>query len=187
MILNIERLAEVKQQNDIDTKYLAKAATIKFPTLIKIEKGEIKPTDKTIKRIAEALGVDVRCIATEKKAEDVEAVEVDNKVTVSDDINVVESSDSAIFASENVIKKESFLLINATGKLGARNDAIVRQDCFTGIRKGYSGKNIIFNAVLEIGKPSVFFENFDTEAEQNKRWLEIVEFFTGGENHDDKN
>ena len=76
MILNIERLAEVKQQNDIDTKYLAKAATIKFPTLIKIEKGEIKPTDKTIKRIAEALGVDVRCIATEKKAEDVEAVEV---------------------------------------------------------------------------------------------------------------
>lgn len=66
MILNIKRLAEVKMQKDIDTRYLAKAAAIKFPVLIKIENGEIKPTDKTIQRIATALGVGVDCIAESK-------------------------------------------------------------------------------------------------------------------------
>lgn len=183
MILNIKRLAEVKLQKDIDTRYLAKAATIKFPVLIKIENGEIKPTDKTIQRIATALGVGVDCIAESKDVVRQNSGEV---VAAHDSMEQEQEQEQeqhkVITGSDVTVSGNNarFLLVHGSMKDGADNIAIIRQDCFTGIRRGLNGRSIIFNAVIENGRATSLFEKFDTEAAQKARWEEVMNFFLGG-------
>lgn len=179
MILNIKRLAEVKLQKDIDTRYLAKAAAIKFPVLIKIENGEIKPTDKTIQRIATALGVGVDCIAESKDVVQQNSGEV---VAAHDYMDQEQEQHKVITGSDATVSGNNarFLLVHGSMKDGADNIAIIRQDCFTGIRRGLNGRSIIFNAVIENGRTTSVFENFDTEAAQKDRWEEVMNFFLGG-------
>lgn len=167
MILNIKRLAEVKLQKDIDTRYLAKAAAIKFPVLIKIENGEIKPTDKTID-----------CIAESKDVVQQNSGEV---VAAHDSMDQEQEQHKVITGSDVTVSGNNarFLLAHGSMKDGADNIAIIRQDCFTGIRRGLNGRPIIFNVVIENGRTTSVFENFDTEAAQKDRWEEVMNFFLG--------
>ncbi len=54
------RIQKVRKQRGITQESLAEKAGVPYPTLIKIENGQVKnPTIKTVKKIAEALGVTI--------------------------------------------------------------------------------------------------------------------------------